>query len=183
MSNQDTNQQPQTPETQERNKKIMRAVVVVIVVIVIAVLASGSMTKRPSDTKTVSDELPEGCKPGFLFSETSGKPCPAPATAALDDTDREESTTETSGYEEAIRAYAGKLVLVGTECKATPSETTVAVGTRMLVANNTDKTQTLSLGGRTEELEGYHYFTVALKTAGTMKATCNGADVATITVQ
>ncbi len=188
MNNENNNQQNgQTGDTQDRNKKIMRGVGVVLIIVVIAALASGKWTKTgtkdATDGAVVTQEMPEGCKPGFLFSETSGKPCPTPADMTAVTTDTEAAATSPSGYDEAVRMYAGKVVLFDAACKTLPEAPTFAAGTRVLVANNSSKTQTLSLGGRTEALDAYHYFTVALKTPGELTAQCNGAAAATVTVK
>lgn len=188
MNNENNNQQNgQTGDTQDRNKKIMRGVGIVLIIVVIAALASGKWTKtgtkETTDDVVVTQEMPEGCKPGFLFSETSGKPCPTPADMTAVTTDTEATATSPSGYDEAVRMYAGKVVLFDATCKALPEAPAFTAGTRVLVANNSSKTQTLSLAGRTETLDAYHYFTVALKTPGTIVASCNGTAAANVEVK
>ncbi len=179
MSNQENN-----PESQDRKKKIMRVTAVIVIIVVIAALVAGSaMKRRAAAPAPVAAETVEGCKPGFLFSETSGKPCPKDVTTVDTDTKAKTAAAAPGGYEEAIRMYAGKVVVFDATCKPMPAAPAFALGDRVLVANNSDKEATLSLGGRTEKLDGYHYFTVSLKAPGEFKAQCNGTDAATVMVK
>lgn len=168
--NQDTN-------TEQKNGKTGRIIAVVVALLVIAALVVGTAQRK----KHVADapEVVEGCKPGYLFSETTGKPCPTTEPLSVEG---EKVATEASGYEAAVAAYAGKLVVVDASCKATPSALTVGANTRVLIGNNSSSNLTLGLGDRSESLDGYHYFTYSLKSGGDMKVMCNGAEVATITV-
>lgn len=172
--NQDTN-------TEQKNGKTGRIIAVVVAVLVIAALIVGTAQRKKNATETPEAAMPEGCKPGYLFSETTGKPCPS-STESLSVEDGTTASTEASGYEAAVAAYAGKLVVVDAACKATPSALTVGANTRVLIGNNSSSSLTLGLGDRSESLDGYHYFTYSLKSGGDMKVMCNGAEVATITV-
>ncbi len=169
--NQDTN-------TEHKNGKTGRIIAVVVAVLVIGALVVGSAQRKKNAAPT--PEAAEGCKPGYLFSEVTGKPCPA-TTEPLS-VEGEKATTEASGYEAAVAQYAGKLIVVDSACVATPNALTVGANTRILIGNNSSQAQTLALGDRSETLDGYHYFTYSLKSGGEMKLSCNGADVATITV-
>ena len=175
--NNQTPKEAQTPET--RTKKGRRIAIVLIVLIVIGALASnGMLGKKNAAVDTTSNGLPEGCQPGYLFSETTGKPCPQPEeNAAVED-----RSVAASAYEEAIRLYGGKIVIFDAQCKALPATQTLPVDTRVLIANNSPKQLSIAVPGRTEVLDGYHYFTYKLTTAGDVSITCNGAQAATITV-
>jgi hypothetical protein len=48
----------------------------ILLLIVIAALIGNGKMKQSSDTVTRTGT--EGCQPGYLFSETTGKPCPQP---------------------------------------------------------------------------------------------------------
>lgn len=177
-------QETNTPVAPTKGRKFINiAITVVIVVVLFALLGNGKWKKSSEgDSSGLSNqtELPDGCKPGYLFSETTGKPCPAPS-------DDESLTTASeqapSGFETAIRMYSGKTFLLDGACTTYPQTATFAPGTRVLVANNSAAKLTVALGDKKEELDGYHYFTTAFKTAGTYKLSCNGVDKAVITVK
>ncbi len=176
-SNNQTPKEAQTPEA--RTKKGRRIAIVLIVLIVIGALASnGVFQKKDSTTDSTSNGLPEGCKPGYLFSETTGKPCPQPEENKVTD----EQAVTASAYEEAIRMYGGKLVVLDAQCKALPAVQTLATGTRILIANNSTKQRTVATPDRTEVLDGYHYFTYKLGAPGEISITCDGAASAKITI-
>lgn len=165
-----------------KNRKIGRIIAIVVAVIVIAALIIGGARKdAPVDTATVV--VPEGCKPGFLFSETSGVPCPQTETPESVQTDTE-GVLNTSAYEAAIRQYAGKVVIFGEACKPISTISgSIAPGTRILVANNSNTSLALAVAGKSEVLDGYHYFTTTLKTAGDTAVTCDAKTAAIIKVQ
>lgn len=176
-SNNQAPKEAQTPEN--RTKRGRRIAIVLIVLVVIGALASnGTFGTKKAAVDTTSNGLPEGCQPGYLFSETTGKPCPQPEENKVAD----EQTVVASAYEEAIRLYGGKLVLFDAECKALPAAQTLAVGTRILIANNSTKQLSIATPDRTEALDSYHYFTYPLKTVGSVVISCNGAPAAAVTV-
>jgi cell division septation protein DedD len=172
-----------TESTEEnKNRKIGRIIAIIVAVIVIGALIVGGARKK-TDSSDVSSGLPEGCKPGFLFSETTGKPCPQTETPSVD-TATTEGVLNTSGYEAAIRSYAGKVVIFDASCKAVSMiSSPITAGTRILVANNSDKQLDLSVAGKSEKLDAYHYFTTTLKSAGDTQITCDAKTAATIKVK
>lgn len=166
------------------HKEQILIVAVVLLVVVAALLApriQKSMRQSAEEKATITDSsaMPEGCKPGFNFSETTGKPCPVPEDVALDQT----APANEAGYEAALAAYKGKVLAFGADCSVTPKTVSVAAGTRIMAANNSTEMQTITLGDRTVALRPYHYFTQSMKTAGEVNATCNGAAAATVTVK
>lgn len=167
---------------ESKNRKVGRIIAVIVAVVVIVALIVGGSTKK-EDTVTKGTELPEGCKPGYLFSETTGKPCPQTDTVS-DSTATTEGVINTSGYEAAIRAYAGKVVIFDASCKPVSMiASSVAPGTRILVANNSEKQLEVAVAGKSEKLDAYHYFTTTLKSAGDAQITCNTKTAATIKVK
>jgi len=171
----------QSTTEENKNRKIGRIIAVIVAVIVVIALIVGGASK--SDTaSTGTNELPEGCKPGFLFSETTGKPCPQEGTIAPEDT-AVAGSTGSSAYEDAIRAYAGKVVVFDATCKPVAMTSSVAVGTRVLIANNSEKQLTLAVGQKSEKLDAYHYFTTTLNAKGDVKVMCEGKESATISVK
>lgn len=165
---------------ENKNRKIGRIIAVIVAVIVVVALIIGGAHKK-SDTASQTSDLPEGCKPGFLFSETSGKPCPQDKATTTDTATP--APVATSAYEDAIHTYAGKVIVFDASCKPVATTASVSAGTRVLVANNSDKQLTLALGAKSEVLDGYHYFTTTLTAKGDAKVTCNGKDAVTITVK
>lgn len=171
-------EQDNNKPTPQKNRKFINIAIAIIVLVVIGALVSnGKWKKRPdidSSGLSTQTELLEGCKPGYLFSETTGKPCPA-----------ETNITETasSSFDQAIRAYAGKTILLDASCSAYPATATFTPNTRVLVVNNSAATFVVALADKKEELSGYHYFTTSLKAAGEYKVSCNGVDKAVITIK
>lgn len=162
-------------EKQGRNRKMLRVAGIIIILGIIAALIGNGFLKRTA--APMEGDVPAGCKPGDLFSETTGKPCPQQEVSS------DEQSTVASVYEEAIRTYAGKLVVLDANCKALPTNPVFTAGTRILVANNAAKAATVSVAGRTESLDGYHYFTVTLPTKGDVPLTCNSTPAVVIKVQ
>lgn len=165
---------------ESKNRKIGRIIAVIVAVVVVVALIIGGSSKKNKEAAT-DTTLPEGCKPGFLFSETSGKPCPQDKATTTDTTTP--APVATSAYEDAIRTYAGKVIVFDASCKPVATTALVTAGTRVLVANNSDKQLTLALGAKSEVLDGYHYFTTTLSAKGDAKVTCNSKDAVTITVK
>lgn len=170
-----TPKEANTVEKHERNRRILRVAGIIIILGIIALIGNGFLKRTAAP---MEGDVPAGCKPGDLFSETTGKPCPQPEeNAAVED-----QSVVASAYEEAIRLYGGKIVIFDAQCKALPATQTLPVDTRVLIANNSPKQLSIAVPGRTEVLDGYHYFTSKLTTAGDVSITCNGAQAATITV-
>jgi len=172
----------ETNTDEAKNRKTGRIIATVVAVLVIIALVIGGARKKTDAPVTIGDTLPEGCKPGFLFSETTGKPCPIvdDATSATDT--KPEGIS--SAYEAALKEYAGKLIAFDGACKQIAGIAgPIATGTRILVANNSPKQITLGVGGKTETLDGYHYFTTTLRTKGDLKVSCENKEAAMIKVQ
>lgn len=193
-NNQNQNNGPKqaTVVNGDQNKNFMRiAAIVVILVIVAALVGNGKWktNKALEDTSnevSTSENLPDGCKPGYLFSETTGKPCPAisqSTSASAIEATTPSASVSTSSYASALKTYAGKTLMFDASCKADPAEMSVDAGTRVLVANNSGQTLALTLGSKSASLRPYHYFTHTLKEAGEVKAVCNGISTATVTVK
>jgi hypothetical protein len=173
----------ETNTEENNNRKVGRIIAIIVAVLVIAALIVGGMKKKTDTATDTTAALPEGCKPGFLFSETTGKPCPQTETGA-DAYKADEGMVNTSGYEAAIRQYAGKVVIFDGACKPISMISgTIAPGTRILVANNSEKQLALSVAGKSATLDAYHYFTTTLRTTGDTSITCDSKSAATITVK
>lgn len=184
------------PENSDSNRNIMRSIgivlAVIIILVVFGILPKKNKTEQKDTNTPAGQELPEGCKPGYLFSETTGKPCPQPGEEKTEgnqdktqeDKKNQSSDSETSSYDSALAQFSGKAILLGADCKAMPENVEVSAGTRVLVANHTDKDAKIAVADlRTENLENFHYFTVALKEKGEYKVSCNDNTVATFNVK
>ncbi len=195
-NNQNQNNQPKQPVktvvvNNDNNRNFMRIAGIVVIIVVLLALASNGkwMKKGANDSdKNVStlSDMPEGCKPGYLFSETTGKPCPtddATASAFTAVNKKTSKASTSSSYDQVLKAYAGKTILVDGSCAATPSTASFDAGTRVLVANNSTKSLALALGTKSATLAPYHYFTTTLNTVGDVSAYCNGTAVSAISVK
>ncbi len=178
--NNETRKEATVVGKEERNRKTLRIAGIIVAIVVIAALVGNSKWKRASDTAV--NDVPADCKPGDVFSKETGKPCPS-AIETADTEVRTATSNGPGGYEEAIRMYAGKVIIFDAACKSLPVTPMFTVGTRILVANNSSVALTLALSDKSEKLDPYHYYTYALKTAGDMVVTCNGAAAATISVK
>lgn len=164
----------QTEQPTKNKRGIVISIIAIVVVIAIAVFAIPKKAATPTPTDSSADV---GCKPGYLFSETTGNPCPQAAA-------NETPVGAPSAYEAALKDYAGKLVAFDGACKQVSGiSSSIPAGTRILVANNSDKTIKLSVDGKSETLDGYHYFTTTIKAKGAVKVSCENKDAATINVQ
>ena len=121
----------------------------------------------------------EACLEGEKYDRNTGDLCAgeeevaAPAAAAV-------LATGTLGYDAALKQYVGKSVLVADACVPNTDKLEVAVGSRVLVANNSAKAQELSIQDRKVTLRPYHYMTSSVKVAGEFPVTCGGVAVATV---
>ncbi len=183
----------------------------IIGVIVLAVIILGIIFFTGKKTENLVSKV-EGCAPGDLFSQTTGEPCfpesmepckegeefnketgePCPEVAG-DSTIKDEKllTPNTSlgrvasGYHTALAEYKDMSVLFDESCMATPKVLQVAVGTRILVANNsTSNNLELKVLDRTEDLDSLHYMLSSkFDTVGEYPVSCGGNVSATVSVK
>lgn len=154
----------------------MRTAGIVVLLVIIIALVINARHNRTAPVKEVVDtSVVEGCKPGFLFSETTGKPCApseTPTTKAI----------VVSDYDSVVASYETKKIVFTDACVATPIESTYAVGTRILLTNTGTTSADIVLGDKEVTLAPFRYATTVLKTAGTFSATCNDKEVASVNV-
>jgi hypothetical protein len=175
-------QKPATePQNPEQRRRVLRIAGIVIILVVLLAIASNGKWGHKTPSQAPVSTLPEGCAPGALFNTIDGKPCPVEST--LSET-KDDTTAAPGGYEEAIRLYAGKVVVFDASCKPLPASPTFAPGTRILVANNSASTLTLAINDKSESLDAYHYFTTPLgAVAGKAVISCNGKPAATVVIK
>jgi hypothetical protein len=170
--------------------------VIGIVLLVVAVLLSFAfMNKTLEAPKT----LVEGCRAGDSFSQTTGKPCTGEEPESCKEGDiydrntgkpcvqvEDKSTTPNtnpSSYESALKTYTGKSLLFDASCVSNPSELKAAIGSTVLLANNSEKTLQVSIQTDSAVLRPYHYMKSFISTAGELAVICNGKTSATVNVK
>lgn len=180
---QDNNTHALIQKIKDHKEQIL--IVAVVLLVVVAALLAPRIQKSfrqsvKTDTETITEEsaTPEGCKPGYNFSETTGKPCPIAKSTSI-----KQTAPASAGYDAALASYKGKVLAFGPACSVVPNDLSVSAGTRIMVANSSSESQTIALGDRSVTLQPYHYFTQSVKTAGEVSTTCNGAPAATVTVK
>ncbi len=87
-----------------------------------------------------------------------------------------------SAYHTALEENKDKSLVFDDSCIATPKELTIEKNTLVMVANNSKTQHTFTLGGKTMPLRSMHYDLAFIGT-GTHTATCDGKEVATVTVK
>lgn len=196
---QNTNNQNNEQHMDPQNKKVITIAGVILVIVVLgALLSGGKLNRNTENSEEVANEevaLPEGCEPGYKFSVVTGEPCPQPAieeetesneTASAINATRPKTNTAASSelsYDKAIASYAGRTLLFGANCSVTPETMNVEAGTRVLLANNSQTAMKIQFNDKSVSLRPYHYATSIVKAEGSIPALCNGAEVATVTVQ
>lgn len=118
--------------------------------------------------------IPEGCKEGYAFSETTGKPCLEivfevcaegdiydrnTGEPCMDGAENNQANSKkgSMGYESALKEYTGKSLVFDSNCVSNPSELSVSLGSSVLLANNSDTALSFNAFGRVVNLRPYHY--------------------------
>jgi hypothetical protein len=169
----------QIKEGIEQNKWLVGLVLGVLAVFVVLIL----LNKKPD----VVVSTVEGCRPGDLFSQTSGKPCQDEKLASCLEGDVYDRTTgkpcgepkintstEVLGYEAALKAFSGKSFIFNEECISPTKELEVIKNSKVLIANNSTRTLEIYTPTREKSLLPYHYMTVFLGDIGENTISCNG---------
>ncbi len=192
--NNQQNNQNKNQQVPQGTKKSGLISAVVIIAVLAALLFSGALKKKAAaPTEEAAVTLPEGCQPGYAFSETTGEPCPSPAT--------EEGTGETAltlppasavtasadvlSRASALEKYKDITIrFSGESCEAAPETFEVAKGTTILIDNETAKSRAIALGPKSYTVSSLHY-TLPWVTmdAGTYPVTCDGEEVGEIVVK
>ncbi len=171
-------------EMNPQNKRNLIISGAVILLVLIALFVAPAVKNKAVNDKKSDEEssLPD-CRPGDKFSGQTGKPCPAEAGVQGASTKKATDPYKGTGYAAALASYTGKSVLFKADCSATPAELSQSVGSRVMIANDSAATLTLSFKGRSERLAPYHYFLAPLTAAGDFSVQCNGNNAATVRVQ
>ncbi len=144
-------------------------------------------------------KIVEGCKAGDTFSQTTGEPCKDIVQESCKDGDLydiktgkpcvgavDPNTTNTTGssYDVALKTYTDKTLLFDDQCNTTPKTLDVVMGSKVLLANNSQTSLALSIQGKNAVLKPYHYMTsLSLSVAGEVSVSCNGNNVSTVNVK
>lgn len=183
-------------DKQNKKSQLIGAGVLLVIIFFIFIL-----TNKKSEAPLVSTVT--GCVEGDEFSQITGEPCfPEEAPPCKEGDEFNPITGEACdevlntalspvstaypgslGYDAALKEYAGKSFLFDASCVSTPKTVEVSLGSRVLVANNSDISLELNIQGRTENLRPYHYMTSSMKTAGEYNVSCNGVSSGMVVVK
>lgn len=177
------------------NKKVW---IISVIVLLCVLIITGVVVQKRNLRKAVKTVpgLAE-CAPGDKYSVYTGDPCPiieeiidgitpnttdtsiAPvdATTAISD---ETAVKASSSYELARQEYRGKVLSYNDMCQATPAEITTTPDSVVMIANDSTKSHTFTLAGKTTSLVSYHYDLIYIGGANTYKVTCDGADAGSV---
>jgi len=170
-----------------------------IILLVVAVLLSFAFMNKTLEAPKTLVSTVEGCRAGDSFSQTTGKPCTGEELGSCKEGDiydrntgkpcvqvEDKSTTPNtnpSSYESALKTYAGKSLLFDASCVSNPSELKAAIGSTVLLANNSERTLQVSIQTDSAVLRPYHYLKSFISTAGELAVICNGKTSATVNVK
>ncbi len=117
---------------------------------------------------------------------------PAADTTSIDggttDTKADTATTTDGGksaWDSMLAQYKGRLIVFGADCVATPTDHIQAIGSTVLLANNSNVDHTISVGGATGvKIAAYHYKTAKITTSNVQVVSCDAnPKAATITIK
>lgn len=162
----------------KRNLIISGAVILAVLVALFVVPTLGNK----KDVATVPEEtgLPEGCKPGYAFSETTGEPCPK----TEEETTSVPASSDTLSRADAALKYAGSTVRFSGDCVADPGEMKTAAGTTIMLDNDTDARRTIMVGSKSYSV-GARRYTLSWMNMGVGEyaVSCDGKAVSKIVIQ
>ncbi len=189
------NKKENTPEEEKLGlnktslrRKLLALAVVAIVVTAAAITAVYKLYEPPV--------VIPGCKPGDKFSQTTGEPCKDEAEPVCKEGElfdrntgdpcigaEDKSATPGENFQELIASYAGHNIVLDGACVAAPKLLSVALNTKILIANNSQKILEVIVQGKKEVLPPYRSLITTPAKAGTFPVTCNSAPVAVINVK
>ncbi|MCC6198930.1 hypothetical protein IT401_01845 [Candidatus Nomurabacteria bacterium] len=188
----DQNNQNNKQGNEQATKKGGIISAVVIVVVLAGLFLLPGVFKKNATTPTEEETtLPDGCKPGNQFSETTGEPCPLaeekasdgsltipPASSAVASADVLSRIAALEKYKDISIRFSGE------SCDATPEKFEVAKGTTILIDNETAKSHTIELGPKKYAVSSLHYTLPWITMdSGTYPITCDGEEVGEIVVK
>jgi plastocyanin len=150
-----------------RNNKNIAVLILAVILVTALAFASNYVKQSNSEAKPAAEEVVNGCVEGL---------CPGTEEPAA-------TPSDNPSYSEALQVYAGRTIVLGANCDASPSAFTTKVGTKILVTNTSKTIVNVTVPGKSIILRPYRYFTQTFKAPGTYPITCNGASAATVTVQ
>lgn len=158
------NNQKNGSDNGRNNKYLITAGIVILVVIALAIAA-----------------------PHF---KKGGKAPAAPATTATTDTSTVTPVTKPAdggqaAWDAVLAQYSGRVIVFGADCAATPTDHVQALGSTMLLANNSGVDHKISVGGGSAmSIGAHHYKTVKITTSSTQVVSCDAVQkAATVTVK
>lgn len=147
------------------NKYLIIAGIAIIVVIALAIIIPHLKKSSPADVGGSSD---------------------VPATQTSTTTKPTVSDSSSNGaWEAALQEYNGRSIVFGTDCKGLPDDQVQALGTKVLLVNNSNIPHTIIFGANSGITIGAkHYKTAVVAGNGTVVVSCDANQkAATITVK
>ena len=154
---------------QNNKKTLIIAGAAIIVVIALAIIL-------PHLKKTV--EAP---------TITPGAETVVPGTTSATPTKSSTGSTSatTAAYNAELKAYEGKSIVFGSDCTALPNDQVQALGTKILLVNNSNVSHTIIFGNNSGvTIPGYHYKTAIVANSDVIVVSCDANQkAATVTVK
>lgn len=166
--------------------------ITILILLILAVIALGIFVVKKYKPPVVV----EGCHEGDVFSQTTGKPCNgeepktcqpgeifdrntgAPCLGSVD-----KNATPSAEYQATLTEYAGKSMLFNDKCVPDVNPLNIKVGTKIVIANNSQTILELVTGGANAILPPYRSAFSTFAKAGKFPVSCNGKDVASVVVK
>ncbi len=154
---------------QNNKKTLIIAGVAIIVVIALAIILPH--LKKPAEAPTVTPGA-ETVVPGTTPATTTKKSSTSASAAS-------------AAYNAEVKAYQGKSIVFGADCTTLPSDQVQALGTKVLLVNNSNVSHTIIFGNNSGvTIPGYHYKTALVSSSGVTVVSCDANQkAATVTVK
>lgn len=186
-SSQNQNQDGGNGKNNDQEKKSGKWMTWVLILVVV-VLAVGLSLNKGSDSPALDEEF-EPCQEGDEFNFETGEPCPVGNQESVESVSTStlfngNGSDGTSNYAQALLEYEGRSILFDENCVADPQVLEVRLGSRVLVGNDSTASLESSIQERVEDLRPYHYMlSTSFNVVGEFPVSCNGEEVATVSVE
>lgn len=172
----------------DHKKTWITALVIIVCLLIITGFMIHRKNVRKNNQEMGGEQLVE-CALGDKFSIKTGEPCPEKTEEVVSE-DTVETTDETdlstapaTAYELARQEYKDKVLSYNDMCQATPAELVTTPDSVVMIANDSTKTHTFTLAGKTTSLVSYHYDLIYIGTPQAYKVTCDGTDAGIVTAK
>ncbi len=166
-----------TPAVANKKNLIISGAVILIVLVALFVIPTLG-DKKAAKVATEETGLPEGCEPGFLFSETTGEPCPK------DETTPAPTATGALSRADALVKYEGNTITFTGDCAAAPATFTVPAGKTIMLNNETAARRTIMVGAKSYSVGSFGYTLSSMNMGvGEHTVSCDGKAASKIVIQ